>query len=141
MIADWRDDVRQEYEDLKRRFGTSNIDDLQAGDWFAEFVQWILRDYGQTVNATYIRRKYPGTSPTNQARKLITLASRFNGIAGGLSASGITALELSSVGPQALITIPTVGTLVFADIAYSTRTQLRATYDLSVIHGSPPFVR
>jgi hypothetical protein len=33
--------------------------------------------------------------------------------------------------------VPAIGTAIMADVAYSTRTQLRSTYDLSVIHGAP----
>jgi hypothetical protein len=136
-VADWRDDVHRDYEDLKRRFRTTTVDDLKSGNWFAESVQWILSNYARTVDATYIRRKYPGANPANQAKKVITLASKYNAIAGGLSASAITALQLSSIGPQALITVPAVVTLIGVDVAYSSRTQLRATYDLSVIHKAP----
>ena len=80
---------------------------------------------------------YPGAHPSNQARKAITLAARYNGVAGGLSASAITALELSSVGPQAVFTVPAIATTIMTDVAFSTRTQLRTTYDLSVIHRAP----
>lgn len=134
---DCRDDIQRDYEDLKARFKGSNFDQFHNGDWFAHIVQWLLESYAKQVDAAYIRQHYPGVSPANQAKKAIQLAARFNAIAGGMSASGVTALELSSLGPQALATIPATGALVMADVAYSTRTQLRTTYDLSVIHSAP----
>lgn len=134
---DMRDRVRSDYADLKARFKDTTVEDFKSGDWFAQFVSWMLENYSKEVDAAYIRRMYPGAAPVNQARKAISLAANYNGIAGGVAAAGITALELSSIGPQALVTVPTIGTLIMADVAYSTRTQLRTTYDLSVIHGAP----
>jgi hypothetical protein len=136
-MDDMSDDPHKEYEDLKRRFRTTTIEDLQSGNWFAELVRWVLSNYARRVDADYMRRKFPGAGPAEQARKVTVLASRYNAIAGGLSASAITGLELSSWGPQALITVPTAVAAVGADITYTTRTLLRATYDLSVIHKAP----
>lgn len=136
-MSDWRDEVRQDYEEFKKRLRDTTLKDFQSGGWFAEFVQWLLQNYAKTVDAAYIRRNYPGLHPANQARKAITLAARHNAIAGGTAAAAITGLELSSIGPQAVVTVPAVATLVLADVAYCTRTQLRSTYDLSIIHGAP----
>lgn len=136
-MEDWRDEAKREYEDLKRRFRRTSSEEFNSGQWFAELVHWILKNYAETVSSDYIKRKYPGAGPANQAKKLITFASRYNAIAGGLSASAITALEVSTLGPQAVVTVPAISSVLFTDIAFSTRTQLRAVYDLSVIHGCP----
>lgn len=136
-MADWKDEVRGEYEDLKSRFRGTKSEQFEKGQWFAEFVQWLLNAYAKQVDAAYIQKRYPGASASNQAAKAISLAAKFNGVAGGAAASAITALELSSLGPQAFITVPAIGAAIMADVSYTTRTQLRATFDLSVIHGSP----
>ena len=134
---DMRDRVRSDYADLKERFKDTKVEDFKSGDWFAQYVSWMLTKYSREVDAAYIRRQYPGAAPANQARKAISLAAKYNGIAGGVAAAGVTALELSSIGPQAVVTVPAIGVLIMADVGYSTRTQLRSTYDLSVIHGAP----
>lgn len=131
------EEVRSDWEDLKSRFRTTSVEDFKTGAWFADFVRWLLTNYAERVDAEYIRRRYPGASPTNQARKAISLAAKHNMIAGGLTASAISALEVSSLGPQAIITVPTLAASILAEVAYCTRTQLRTTFDLSVIHGAP----
>lgn len=132
-----KDDIKREYEDVKARFRDSSVEDFKQGDWFARLIRWMLENYATQVDAEYIRQRYPGVSPANQAKRAIQLAARHTAVAGVISAGGMTALELSSVGPQALITVPTAGTLIVSDVAFCTRTQLRTTYDLSVIHGAP----
>lgn len=136
-MSDWKDDVRSEYQELKERFRDTTVEDFQDGQWFASMVRWLLSSYSQNVDAQYLRRKYPGVTSANQAKKAISLAAKHTAVAGGLAAGAITALELSSLGPQAMVTVPAVGAAVMGDVAFSTRTQLRSTYDLSVIHGAP----
>jgi hypothetical protein len=134
---DDRDRVRKEYEEVKSRFRSVSFDAFKQGEWLASMIRWVLEEYAAKVDAEYIRRRYPGAGPSNQAERAIKLAVRACGWAGAASASAITALELASMGPQALITVPTVGLSLIGDVAYSTRTQLRTAYDLSVIHGAP----
>jgi hypothetical protein len=132
-----QDEVRQDYEELRTKFRGTSTEEFKSGEWFQKLAKSILENYSNTVDAAYIKRKYPGVHPANQARKAIALAAKHNAIAGGWAASAITALELSSIGPQAALTIPAAVTTVFVDITYCTRTQLRSAYDLSVIHGAP----
>jgi len=101
-MASMKDEVRSEYQDLRDRFRGTSYEDFRRGEWFATFVRWLLENYAKQVDAEYIRRKYPGVAPANQAKKAISLASKYNGIAGGLSASAITALQLSSLAPKRL---------------------------------------
>jgi hypothetical protein len=136
-MSDEREDIRSEYEALKQQFRGMDPETFKSGDWFANVVQWLLTTYARKVDAAYIRKTYAGASSGDQAKKAISLAARANSIAGGVAASAITAIELSSLGPQAAITVPAVATLVLTDVAFSSRTQLRTTYDLSVIRGAP----
>ena len=34
-----KDDVRQEYEDLKNHFRNTNFEEFKAGGWFPQFVK------------------------------------------------------------------------------------------------------
>lgn len=136
-MGGWQDEVRNDYAEMRAGFASASVKDFESGEWFAKLVQWMLENYAKEVDANYLKRKYPGVAPANQAKKAITIAAKYNGVAGGAAAAGITALEVSSFGPQAMITVPAIGAAIMGDIAYSTRTQLRTTYDLSVIHGAP----
>lgn len=131
------DKLRRAYEEMKGRFRTTKIDDFKTGKWFAQFVHWMLKNYARTVDADYFKRKYPGACASDLVKQLVTLTSKHNAVAGGISAAGISALELASFGPQVIATVPAVGSFVIADIAFCTRAQLRAIYDLSVLHGAP----
>lgn len=133
MSEDWRG----EYERVREQFRGTSFEEFQRGAWFDRLVHWLLLEYAANVDAAYIGAKYPGASPNNQARKAIGLASKQNALAGGVSAAAVTGLQLSSVGPQAAITVPAVGLAIAADVGYSTRVQLRTAYDLSMIHGAP----
>jgi len=132
-----KDDVREEYENLKSHFRGTTFEDFKSGTWFAAFVQWMLKEYSQKVDADYIRRTYPGAGPRNQAAKAISLASKYAGIAGGLSAAAVTGMELTLPTPGAPLAVGGIAATVMADIGFTTRLQLRTTYDLSVIHRAP----
>ncbi|RKH12449.1 hypothetical protein D7V97_08405 [Corallococcus sp. CA053C] len=132
-----KDDVQQEYEELKNHFKKTSFDDFRSGDWFSTFVQWMLTEYAKQVDADYLRRKYPGAGARNQAKKAVDLASKYAGVAGGASAAAVTGLELAGLGPQAIVAVPAIGAAVMADIGFTTRLQLRTTYDLSVLHRAP----
>lgn len=135
-----KDDIRREYEDLKRQFKGTSLEDFKAGDWLANFARWMLEQYARNVDAAYIRRMYPGAGTDEQSKKAIALAGQYAGIAGGLSATAVTALELSipsTGGLDAIVAVPAIGGSIMADVGFSTRLQLRSTYDLSVIHAAP----
>ncbi|WP_225408589.1 EcsC family protein [Stigmatella hybrida] len=132
-----KDDVRQEYEDLKFHFRGTSFEDFKSGGWFLSFVQWILKEHAQKVDAAYIRQKYPGAGPHNQAAKAISLASKYASLAGGVSAAAVTGMELALPTPGAPLAVGGIAALVMADIGLTTRLQLRTAYDLSVIHRAP----
>lgn len=116
------------------------FENFRKGGWFTSFVTWILSNYAKRVDAVYIRRKYPGVKLDQQAAKAITLAAKYSGVAGGMTAAAVSAVELSLVptfGIDLPVIVPTIGVAVMADIGYTTLVQLRTTYDLSVIHGAP----
>jgi hypothetical protein len=114
--------------------------ELKSGTWLTSLVRWVLQEYSASVDAAYIQRKYPGAGPVNQAKKAIQLASKQASVAGAVSAGAVTALELSipaSAGLDAPLAIPAIGTAILTDLVFTSRLQLRAAYDLSVIHGAP----
>jgi len=87
-----------------------------------------------------IRTHYPGLAPHLQAKHAIKLAAKYNGVAGAISATVITGLEISipkTVGADLPVAVPAIGAAIMADVGYTTRAQLRTVYDLSVIHGAP----
>jgi hypothetical protein len=135
-----KNDFRQEYEELRAHFKTMSPEEIRSGNWFAGLIRWMLVNYAKNVDANYIRRKYPAAGPINQSKKAIKLARSYAALVGGVSAAGVTALELSipgSGGLSAAIAVPSMGASIIADVAMTTRIQLRATYDLSVIHRAP----
>lgn len=135
-----KEDIKKDFEVLRERFKKTNLEEFRQGDWFASFVKWMLENYSTRVDATYIRKKYPGIKPGNQAKKAIKLASRYCGVAGGVSAAFISAAQVATIGTagsSAPITVPAIALGIMGDVAYTTRFQLRTTYDLSVIHGAP----
>lgn len=132
--------LRAEYEELRERFSEMSADELKSGNWFASLARWVLEKYTTKVDADYIKRKYPGAGATNQAKKAIRLASKYASIVGGLSAAAVTALEVSipaSAGLDTALAVPAIIGSIAADVALTSRIQLRATYDLSVIHNAP----
>lgn len=120
---DWRDEVRRDYEEIRNYFKSMSYKDFQKGGWFASFVAWILSNYAKRVNAKYIRLKYPGVHPHHQASKAITLAAKYSGVVGGITAATVSAAELSllpTFGTDLPVVIPTIGAAVIADIGCTT---------------------
>ncbi len=91
----WKGAIRREYEETRGRFSDMSYKDFVKGEWFASFTALILSNYTKRVDASYIRRKYPGLKTDHQASKAITLAARNSGIVGGLTATAVSAAELS----------------------------------------------
>ena len=137
---DWRDQAKKDYENIHSRFKGANYGEFQKGNWFGNFAKQILQNYARHVNADYIKRKYPGVDPDTQAKKAIELAAKYCAIAGGLTATAASAAELSLIptfGTDLSLVVPAVGSAVITDVVFTTRTQIRSTYDLSIIHGAP----
>lgn len=135
-----RDEVLREYERLKTDFKKTAPDEFLKGGWFAGIVRMVLETYARTVDADYIRSKYPGAGADNQAQKAVDLAVRHAAIAGGVSGAAASAIELNTpvIGPAV---VPALGGVLAGDVAYTTRVQLRAIYDLSVIHRAPLLIQ
>jgi len=134
------DDWKKDYEDLKYQFKSTNFNEFKKGEWFSKFISWLLKEYAQNVNWEYIQKKYPGLNSESQAKKAIKLASRYNGLCGATTAGIVTTAEivtLTTKGTTAPITVPAIASSIILDVAYTTRIQLRTTYDLSVIYKSP----
>ncbi|EPX64698.1 hypothetical protein D187_000120 [Cystobacter fuscus DSM 2262] len=132
-----KDEARREYEELKSHFRSMNFEEFKGGGWFPKYVRWMLEEYSKGVDAEYIRRKYPGAGPVNQANKAIAIASKYSSLVGGASAAAVTGLELAVPTPGGPLAVAGVATSIMADIGLNTRLQLRTTYDLSVIHNAP----
>ncbi len=134
-----KEDAKREYEEFREQFSHDKTAS-ESGDWFINLVKWMLENYSKNVDADYIKRTYPGAGSDNQAKKAISLAAKYASLVGGASGAAITGLELSipaSAGTSSLIAVPSIGAAVLADVAATTRIQLRTTYDLSVIYDAP----
>ncbi|MGW9762425.1 uncharacterized protein (DUF697 family) [Micrococcus aloeverae] len=117
-----------------------SLHDLKTGDWFLTLLRLGVATHARQVDAAYFRRKYPHLSPDAIADARIQLASRYAAIAGGLTASAYTgalAATAGSGGAASPLTMPAALTSFSLDLAYSTQTQLRLAYDMSVIYGIP----
>lgn len=117
-----------------------SLQDLKTGDWFLALLSHGVTTHARQVDAAYFRRKYPHLSPDAIADARIQLASRYAAIAGGLTASAYTgaiAATAGSGGAASPLTVPAAVTSFSLDLAYSTQTQLRLAYDMSVIYGLP----
>ena len=139
-----KEDVKREYEELKNKYKNTSWDDFKKGDWFTNLIQWMLTNYSKKVDAEYIAKKYPGLTPEMKSKKIIKLASRYNAVSGGISATAITVAEAATVASAAtssLVTIPAIAVSLIGDVTFTTRTQLRSAYDLSVIYGIPGVFR
>ncbi len=133
------DDLRSAFKKMRDQFRDGAADELRSGSWLGQTVQWVLQQYSTQVNAEYLRKKYPGAGPVNQAAKAVSLASKHAAVVGGMSAAAVTGLELGAVaaGPWGVLAIPAGATVVLADVSMTTRIQLRTTYDLSALYGAP----
>ncbi len=130
-----KNQIKTEFEDLKKMavaFGPARLKD---GTWFNEFVHAMLSSYAEKIikdgGVEYFRKKYPGLTQDAIAEKLCTLAMRYAAIAGGVT--GAT----SSTGVLGGLTIPVVIAAIGGEILYTTRLQVRLIYDLATVYGDP----
>ncbi len=136
----WRDEIEQDYEEVRSRFKGMTFAAFQRGDWFGSFVAWILARYVQQVDLDAVCNRYRGTTPEEQALHAIEVISKRCSVAGSLTSSLATAAEVSLI-PTFGLSFPgvgaAVGLAVMSDIGYCIRTQVRGIYDLSVLYGGP----
>ncbi len=137
---DWRDKIKDEYEEVRERFRGINFKSFQKGDWLASYVARILSSYAEHADVDRIYNKYRGDSPQQQAQHAIKLAAKRCSFAGGLTASLASAAEVSLI-PTMGFSLPgvgaAVGLAVMTDIGFCLRTHIRTTYDLSILYGGP----
>src|SRR6266487_3395036 len=134
------DDWKHDYEEVKNSFQGMGWKTFKSGGWFSKFLSETLMRYSERVDGNYIRQRYPGARPADQARKVIDLAVKHCGWAGGLTATAATGAELAtlgSAGSSSPVTLPAIAVSIMADVGYTARAIVRATYDLSVVHRAP----
>ncbi|MBI1281093.1 MAG: hypothetical protein GC179_23405 [Anaerolineaceae bacterium] len=127
------DQIRAELQSAQETAKSLNADDLKNGDWFLQILRMTISSYDRNARAVYFLQKYPGIHPDEIADRLISLATRYATLAGGIAGAAITANEiaaLSTFGATIALFVTTVG----AEMIYLARLQMRLILDLSVVY-------
>ena len=69
-------DIRGELTELKEVAAQFRPDELKDGSWFTGFIRYALNTYADTVDAAWIKAKYPGLPPDAIVERRIQLAAR-----------------------------------------------------------------
>ena len=119
---------------------TTSLEDIKSGEWFVKLIHIALKKYGEKVTASYFQQKYPGLPPDAIVDRRIDLAQKYATIEGGSTAAAYTGAVAATIGSQggaSPLTIPAALTSLAVDLGYTSLTQLRLAYDISVIYGKP----
>jgi hypothetical protein len=133
-------DVRAEYDELKSRFGRTDLREFTSGGWIGGVVQRALDGDRRRIDRAWLAKTYGAQTTESLAESVIRRSCRRASLASALSASAVTAAEASALVTGLLdlpIVAPTVAASIMADVAYTTMLQIHATYELSVVHGAP----
>lgn len=117
-------------EAIAKSFG---VDELKNGDWFLKILRMTISSYNRNARASYFQQKYPGMHPDELADKMISIATRYATLAGGIAGAAVTANEIATLttfGMTAALLITTIG----AEMIYLAGLQLRLILDLSIIY-------
>jgi uncharacterized tellurite resistance protein B-like protein len=132
--------VRGELTELKNVAAQVRPDELKDGTWFTGFLKYALKTYAETVDAAWIKAKYPGLPPDAIVERRIQLAARAAAIEGGLTASAYSAAivaTIGSAGSASPLTLPAGALSFVTDLLYTSRLQLRLAWDLAVLYEHP----
>ncbi len=138
------DDVRGQYDQLKKRFARSGAGadarDAAAGGWVSGIVQRALDDDARRIDRATLEAAHGVRETAALADSVMRRGARRASVAAGSSAAAVTLAE-ASVLVTALIDLPivapTVAASIMADVAYASMLQVHATYELSVVHDAP----
>jgi tellurite resistance protein len=134
------DAVERAHSEMQHFTAGLSPDELDSGSWFAKLVKHALSTYSSKADWQYFQRKYPGVPAKVVVDQRIKMASRYAGLAGGLSAGAHSALYLRSLGPRggAGIGHRAAGhALAVVNAAYLAQLQLRLVHDISVLYRVP----
>ena len=69
----WQEDVRRDYEEVRKHFKSTKFTDFRTGRWFGGFVRWVLSNYAERVDAQYYQDSLPwfGASSPGEARNQV----------------------------------------------------------------------
>lgn len=125
--------IKNEINDLKYFVDQLDWQKLKGGDWFTLLLKTFLRSHAEKVSINYFRKKYPGIPLDAIGDRLISQSVFASSIAGGLAGASVSAATLSS-SVSAGATITGGITALVAEMAYTTRLQMRLVYDLSLLY-------
>lgn len=128
-----KDTIKDEIADLKYFVEKLDWKKIKCGDWFSLLLKSFLKSHAEKVSIDYFKTKYPGIPLDAIGDRLISQSVFASSIAGGVAGASVSAATLSSsVSAGATIT-GGIAALV-AEMAYTTRLQMRLVYDLSLLY-------
>jgi hypothetical protein len=96
--------------------------DVKEGGWFFRLLTQVVRAYNRNARAAYFQQKYPGLSTDILSDKIISVASRYAAVTGGI-AGAISTFNILALPPA-----------ILGEIMSSAAIQMRLVLDLSVIY-------
>jgi uncharacterized protein (DUF697 family) len=97
-------------------------DEIKSGGWFLPLLTKVIHAYNRNARADYFQLKYPGLPADMIADKLISVASRYAAITGGVTGA-VSSINLLALPPA-----------ILGEIIGITAIQIRLVLDLSIIY-------
>ena len=120
--------------DEARQFARElDFEQVKSGEWFVRLLQKVVQSYDRNARAEYFRQKYPGLPPDEIADVLISVATRYAAVAGGVAGAAATSAQVSTLA-SAGMTAPVFFGVIGSEMIYLSRIQLRLVLDLSVLY-------
>ncbi len=126
-------EVQRQLEEAKTFAKSLSIKETESGLWFLKLLSQVTRAYDRNARAAYFQKKYPGMPPDQIADKLVSVATRYAAISGGVAGAA------ASVGIIGAVPSAGTGLAIFAgslgaEMLTLTGLQLRLILDLAVAY-------
>ncbi len=126
-------EITAELEQSKEISKTFSPEEFRSGDWFLRLLLLVKGSYERNVRAEHFQAKYPDLSADELADKLISVATRYAAVAGGLSGVASSADELALVATGGIAWPLFIGA-IGGEMIYLARLQMRLVLDLAVVY-------
>lgn len=136
--------IKAEMIELQATVQAFGLERLKDGTWFNEFLQTVMKPYGERVlkngGVAYFRTKYPGVTRDALAQKICDTATKYAALAGGASAAISSAAFVATIGTAggaSVVMVPAGMVVILSETLWTIRLQMRLVFDLYLLQDYP----
>lgn len=126
-------EVQHQLEEAKAFAKTLSLQEAEGGQWFLKLLAHVTRVYNRNARASYFQKKYPGLPADDIADILISLATRYAAITGGVTGAATTVGVVAAI-PSGAATLALFVGSIGAEMLTLAGIQMRLVLDMATVY-------